>query len=187
MIVDDTPRQVGVLKEALNAAGFAVVAEVTTAMDLHAEVARAQPDVIIIDTDSPSRDVLEQLCVVGRDASRPIVMFTGDGSSESIQAAISAGVSAYVVDGIEASRIQSILQVAMARFQQDQGLRTRLAEMESRLAERKVIDRAKGLIMGKRSVSEDEAYRLLRKLAMDRKQRLAEIARTVIDMSDLLG
>lgn len=187
MLVNDTPQRASLLREALNVAGFTVVTEVSSAMNFHTDIAKIQPDMLIIDTSSPSREVLEQIGMVGRDAPRPIVMFTGDSSSKSIQAAIGAGVSAYVVDDVDPIRIPSILEVAMVRFEQDQELRTRLAEIESRLAERKVIDRAKGLIMEKRGVSEDEAYRLLRKLAMDRKQRMAEIARTIIDMSDLLG
>lgn len=187
MLVDDTPQQANPLKTILNAAGFSVVAEVRSATDLYAQVARVRPDLIIIDTDSPGRDLLEQICVVERNAPHPIVMFTGDGSSKSIQAAIGAGVSAYIVDGVDPIRIPPILEVALARFEQDQELKSLLADMETRLAERKLIERAKGIIMEKRGAGEAEAYRLLRKMAMDRGQRLAEVARNVIDMSKVFG
>ena len=186
MLVDDTPLRMSRLKEALNAAGFSVVAEAGSSIDLPARVASIQPDAIIIGTDSPTGSVLEQLYVVSRDSPRPIVMFTGDGSSESIQAAIGAGVSAYVVDGIVPSRIQSILEVAMARFEQDQALKSRLSEMETRLTERKRIERAKGIIMEKRGIRK-RAFQMLRKMAMDKNARLADVAQNVIDMSHVFG
>ncbi|MBI2310998.1 MAG: ANTAR domain-containing protein [Betaproteobacteria bacterium] len=188
MLVDGTPRRVSSLRNALDAAEISVAARLSSTADWQAQVASVRPDVIIIHTESPSRGVLERIAATSRGGPPPMVMFTGDDSSESIQAAIGAGVAAYVVDrNLEPGRIRSILQVAMVRFQQEQALRSRLADAESRLAERKLTERAKGIIMEKRGVNEAEAYRLLRKMAMDRNQRLAEVARQIISVADVFG
>ncbi|MEW5707803.1 MAG: ANTAR domain-containing protein [Pseudomonadota bacterium] len=187
ILVDDTARDVGLLKEALTAVGCEVAAQARSAFELHELVLKLKPDVVIVDAESPSRDVLEQLCAVTRATPRPIVLFTADRSAHTIEAAIRAGVSAYVVDGIDPARIDSILRVAIARFEADQALRRALAEAQARLDERKVVERAKGLIMKARGVDEEEAYRLLRKMAMDRKMRLADVARDVIDIMKRLG
>lgn len=187
LLVDDTAREVGLLKEALAEQGFEVVNVRGSAFELAHSVGAVDPDVIIIDTDSPSRDVLEQVCVVTRDDPRTVVMFTGDAQDASIQAALRAGVAAYVVDGVDGERLRSILQVARARFEVMQDLRNQLAEAQSKLTERKIVERAKGLIMKSKGVSEEDAYRLLRKLAMDRGSRLIEVARQVVEMADLLA
>jgi two-component system, response regulator / RNA-binding antiterminator len=187
LLVDDTAREVGFLREALAGQGFQVVNVQGSAFELSRGVAAVNPDVIIIDTESPSRDVLEQVCVVTRDDPRPVVMFTADAGNASIQAALRAGVAAYVVDGVDRERLHSILQVAMARFEIMRDLHQQLAQAQSRLDERKLIERAKGLIMKSRGANEDEAYRLLRKLAMDRGARLIEVARQVIEVADLLA
>ena len=144
------------------------------------------PDVIIIDTDSPSRDVLEQLVVVSRDDPRPVVMSTDDAQSDSIHAAIHAGVTSYIVAGMQPERLRPILEVARARFDADRALRDELKDAQTKLAERKLIEKAKGLVMQQKGVSEGEAYRLLRKLAMDRNLKLLEVARQVIDVANLL-
>jgi two-component system, response regulator / RNA-binding antiterminator len=187
LLVDDTAREVGFLREALSEQGFHVVNVQGSAFELSRSVAEVNPDVIIIDTESPSRDVLEQVCVVTRNDPRPVVMFTADAENESIQAALGAGVAAYVVDGVDRERLHSILQVAMARFEMMRDLRNQLAQAQLKLGERKLVERAKGLIMKSRGVSEEEAYRLLRKLAMDRGARLIDVARQVIEVADLLG
>lgn len=145
------------------------------------------PDVIVIDTDSPSRDVLEHLVVVSRHTPRPVVMFTSDAAPEQIRAATRAGVSAYVVDGLDESRIKAIVDAAVARFEEMQGLRVRLAEAQQELAERKLVERAKGLLMKARSLDEQAAYAALRRMAMDRKLKLAEVAQRLVDAADLLG
>ena len=187
MLVDDTQKDVSLLKEALLAAGYEVVAEERSSVKLNERVAEVQPDVIIIDTESPSRDVLEQVVVVSQGAPRPIVMFTDDASSDAIQASIRAGVTAYIVAGIQAERLKPILEVAQARFQADRELRDELKLMQSRLADRKTIERAKGILMQQKQVSEDEAYRLMRKLAMDRSLKLFEVAQKIIEASQLLS
>ncbi len=187
ILVDDTAKDVGRLKEALAEAGCEVVAQARSAMELHELIPKLEPDVIILDSDSPTRDVLEQLCDLTRATPRPIVLFTAERDVQTIKAAIRAGVSAYVVDGIDPARIDSILRVAIARFEADQALRQELAETQARLEERKAVERAKGLIMKARGIDEEEAYRVLRKMAMDRRVPLADVARDVIDIMKRLS
>jgi len=187
MLVDDTAKEVGLLRDALLAAGFEVVCADGSALELQRRVAETNPDIVIIDTESPTRDVMEQVCVVTQNAPRPIVMFTADGENASIQAALRAGVAAYVVDGFSQERLQSILEVANARFEVMQDLRNQLAEAQGKLSDRKLIERAKGLVMKRRGVAEEEAYRMLRKMAMDRGAKLVDLARQVVEMSELIG
>jgi len=189
MLVDDSRKEVSLLNEGLHAAGYDVVyvPRATTASTLLDVVAARRPDVIIIDSESPTRDTLEQLAFVNARQPRPIVLFTEDRANATIQAALQAGVSAYIVDGIDASRLQPILAVAVARFEQDRALREELKATQARLAERKVVERAKGLLMKQKGVDEEEAYRLMRKLAMDRNRRLLDVAQQIIDVSELLG
>lgn len=186
LLVEQDPERAVLVRAALGEAGYTVVAQVTNASELLAAVRAAQPDVIIIDRDSPDRDTLEHLCMVTRDEPRPIVMFTQDKDQARMRAALQAGVSAYVVDGLAADRVQPIVNVALARFEQWQALRQELDQAQTGLAERKAIDRAKGILMTQRRCSEDEAYRLLRKTAMDRNARLGEVAENVIAMAKLL-
>jgi len=187
LLVEDTDRDIGLLRDALAASGHDVASRTEDALDLLAAVRDERPDIVIIDTDSPSRDVLEQLCVVTRDVPRPIVMFTDDGARESIDAALEAGVTTYVVEGLHPNRVRSILEVAQARFAADRALREELDTMRGKLASRKLIERAKGVLMESRGLDEEGAYRLLRKLAMDRQTTLATVAQQVIDARKLLG
>ena len=150
-------------------------------------VATLQPDVIIIDSDSPTRDTLEQLSFVNARQPRPIVLFTEDRGNATIQAALKAGVSAYIVAGMQPDRLQPILDVAVARFEQDRALRAELRDTQEKLAERKLIERAKGIVMKQKNVGEEEAYRVMRKLAMDRSRKLLEIAQQIIDVSELMS
>lgn len=186
LVVDDSDERAEVLREGLEGAGHHVAAVLSSPFDLLQAVETLRPDVIVIDTESPSRDVLENLFAVTRSNPRPIVMFSGDGGSESIREAVRAGVSAYVVDGLEAARVQPILEVAVARFEEFQGLRVQLAEANLKLEERKVIERAKGLLMKARGLDEESAYRLLRKQAMEQQLRLGEVAERLIAAADLL-
>jgi response regulator NasT len=187
MLVDDSQKEVSLLKDGLQSAGYDVVTAPAAALGLPAHVASLKPDVIIIGTESPTRDVLEHVSVMTARDPRPIVLFTDDGAHATIQAALKAGVSAYVVAGIQAERLQPILDVAVARFAQEQALRDELREAQTKLADRKVIERAKGFLMEQKSVSEEEAYRLLRKLAMDRNVKLLDVAQQVIDVAKLLS
>jgi response regulator NasT len=187
LVVDESQERAAVLREGLVKAGHEVAASLTSPLELVRAVAALRPEVIVIDTDSPSRDVLEHLCVVSQHDPRPIVMFASDSTSDAIRDAVRAGVSAYVVDGLDPSRVKSIVEVACARFDEFQRLKAELAGTQLKLAERKIIERAKGLVMKSRGLSEDEAYRALRELAMSRGQKLADVARQLIDSADLLG
>lgn len=187
ILVDEQPERAALLDEALRAGGFSVVAVLATGEDLSRHVADLQADVIIVDIASPDRDVLENMRQVTFDQARPVVMFAQDGNADTIRAAIEAGVSAYVVDGLTPERIKPVVDVAIARFTQFQDLRSQLDKAKSTLAERKLVERAKGILMKRRICDEDEAYRLMRKMAMDQKRRLVDIANKIIEAADLLG
>jgi response regulator NasT len=187
LLVDETFERAALLKRALLDAGCKIAAHVSSSTDLPGLVAELKPDLIILDTESPDRDTLENLCVIRRDQPRPIVMFTHDGDSDKIRAAIRAGVSAYVVDGLKSERLRPIMDAAIARFNEFQAMRTDLEKAECRLTERKEIERAKGILMKQRGWSEDEAYQALRKAAMDKGSRLADVARQLIEITELLG
>jgi len=187
MIVDEAIERAEVLQQALLRAGYEVIAYVPSTLDLHRQVSALKPDIVIIDMDSPDRDTLENICVVSRDEPRPVVMFTHDGDSEKIRAATLAGVSAYVVDGMSGERIRPILDAAVARFEQFQALKREFDDIEEKLADRKVIERAKGLLMKSRNLSEDDAYRALRKQAMESNAKLAEVARQFVAVAGLIS
>jgi len=188
LLVDDTPDRASALGEALRAVeGVEVACTLESPLELLRHVSEHSPDVVLIQTDSPSRDVLEQLAAVYSNAPRPVVMFTEDSAHDAIRAALKAGVSAYVVDGIAPHRLDPIMRVAIQRFEADQVLRAELEETRGKLAERKDVERAKGILMKQRGVSEDEAFAMLRSLAMQRGVKLGEAARQVIDIAQLLG
>lgn len=186
MVIDESREFAQVLSDGLARSGHEVVSTLSSMRDLIGNVETCVPDVIIVSTDSPSRDSLEHICVVSRDRPRPIVMFSNDKETETIQAAVRAGVTAYVVDGLEAARIQAIVDVAVARFSEYQAMRNELAKTKSAMADRKSIDRAKGILMKQRQCDEDEAFQALRKLAMDRNIRLGEAAEQVINVAKML-
>ena len=194
LLIDEDPDRAATLREALVAVGYDVVSSFSSPVDLYDRVKDHAPDLIIIDTESPSRDVIEHITFISRDQPRPIVMFSADRESDTIRSAVRAGVTAYIVDGLSEARIQPILQVAVERFEAEQNLRQKLADAHSQLAEkkaelseRKLVERAKGVIMKQKSVDEEEAFRTLRKLAMDRGLRLAEAAEQVIQIAKMLG
>jgi two-component system, response regulator / RNA-binding antiterminator len=187
LVVDESAKRAEVLRAALLLAGYEVTASLTSAVTLLKTIERLEPAVILIDTDSPSRDVLEHLVMVSRHTPRPVVMFASDGTPETIRAATRAGVSAYVVDGLDEKRIKAIVDVAVARFDELQDLRDQLAQANSKLAERKLIERAKGLLMKSRSLDEEAAYAALRRTAMDRNLKLSEVAQRIVDAADLLN
>jgi response regulator NasT len=186
LIVDEDPGRSTILEQALRDGGFNVLAKLSNGEQLATQVEKHQPDVIIIDLDSPDRDTLENMYRVNQTQPRPIVMFVEDDDGASIDRIIAAGVSAYVVDGLNTKRVKPIVDMAVARFREYQALRDELEKTKSSLEERKLIDRAKGILIKKRGCSEEEAYQTLRRSAMDRGQRLADVARTLIDMIDLL-
>ena len=175
------------LRIGLLEAGYNIVAVLPTDTFLAERLAQLQPDMIIVDAESEARDALEHVVTASRDARRPIVMFTNDEDTTHVKDAVAAGVSAYIVAGLAAERIRPILEVAMARFQHEQELRRELADARSELNERKVIDRAKGLLMQRQGLSEADAYGRMRKTAMDRGLKLGDVAQRILDVADLLG
>jgi response regulator NasT len=191
LVVDESEERAALLGEALTAAGHEVVASLSSPLELLRAVDALRPDVIVIDTESPTRDVLEHVVIVSQSSPRPIVMFASDAGGAAIRDAVRAGVSAYIVDGLDVGRVNSIVEVACARFEEYQRefqrLKIELAEANLKLSERKQVERAKGLLMQSRGLSEDEAYRALRKLAMSKKLRLGDVAQQVIDTAELLG
>ena len=187
LLIDDTEKKVGRLKAALVEAGFEVIEASGLTIDLPARVETVRPDVILIDTESPGRDVMDQVVLVSRDLPRPIVMFTDEHDPGVMRQAIQAGVSAYIVEGIHARRLQPILDVAMARFESDQALKAQLHARDLQLAERKRIELAKGLLMKMKDCDEEQAYTLMRRQAMSKQQKLIQVAEQIIAMHDLLG
>lgn len=186
LLINDTSRKVGRLRTALSEAGFDVIDESGLTIDLPARVEAVRPDVVLIDTESPSRDVMEQVVMVTRDQPRPIVMFTDEHDPVVMRQAIKSGVSAYIVEGIHAQRLQPIMEVAMARFESDQVLRSQLQARDQQLAERKRIELAKGMLMKMKHCSEEEAYTLMRRQAMSKQQKLIQVAEQIIAMNELL-
>ena len=187
MLVDSSPDRARLLEAAITADGHAVISTLGPAADLYAEVRRLLPDMVIVDMDIPDRDVLEHMRSISRDQPRPVVMFSGEHGKEAIADAVRAGVSAYVVDGLDPKRLGPIMEVAIARFREFQTLRQELEQTRLQLSDRRVVERAKGLLMQHRNLSERDAFNTLRKLAMDRNQRLGDAARNVIAVFDALG
>jgi len=175
------------LHAGLAEAGYEVIASLPADIHLPEQITQLQPDMIIVDAESDARDVLEHIVIATRDERRPIVMFTEDEDPSSMEAAMAAGVCSYVVAGLQPERIKPVLKVAMMRFQREQKLLHELEDTKHKLAERKVIDRAKGLLMTKHGMTEDQAYQKLRTMAMNKNLKLAEIAQRILDVEDLLG
>lgn len=186
LLVDDGAHHVGLIRDELTEQGYVVVGVVDSAVAIHDCVQRLQPDVVIVDAESPSRDTLENLAAVSALLPRPVVVFSEDASDAPMQAALKAGVSAYVIAGLQPQRLAPVLKVAIARFEQERALRTQLEDAHLQLSERKLIERAKGLLMDEIGLSEEQAYAHLRKLAMDRGQRLAQVAERVIAAHGLM-
>ena len=174
------------LRIGLLEAGYNIVAVLPVDTFLPERLAQLQPDMIIVDAESQARDTLEHVVMATRDARRPIVMFTDDSDTSHVRAAIAAGVTAYVVAGLAPERIKPVLEVAQARFEHEESMRRELAEARSQLAHRKVVDRAKGLLMQRHQIAEPEAYARIRKAAMDKGLKMADIAQRIVDAADLL-
>ncbi len=180
-------RRSAALRIGLLESGYDLVASLPVDVFLPERIAQLQPDMIIVDSESDARDVLEHIVIATRDARRPIVLFTEDDAPASMDAALEAGVSAYIVAGLQAERVKSVLDVALARFRREQRLLDELQGTRQKLAERKLVDRAKGLLMTRYRLTEDQAYQRLRSMAMNKNMKLAEIAQRLIDVEDLLG
>src|SRR5881275_3763113 len=186
VIVDESPVRAAILEEGLREAGFTGVVHISQMHNLLARIYALDPDVILIDLENPSRDVLEQMFQVSRAVRRPIAMFVDQSDSSSIQASVEAGVSAYIVDGLKKERIKPILDLCVSRFNAFAKLQDELARTKSALEERKVIDRAKGILMKLKGLTEDEAYVLLRSTAMREKKKIGEIAQSILTASEIL-
>ena len=187
MLVDNDPDRTDSLESALAAIGYASIIRVGQHDNLLNAVRTHQPDIILIDMQSPDRDTLESLRNVSRETPKPIVFFAEQSDLETTRAAISAGVSAYIVDDLPGKRLKSVLEVAIARFQEHQKLKDELEDYKSRLQDRKDVDKAKGILMQHRNLTEEEAYQLLRKMAMDRNMKIGEAARNFVAAMALLG
>jgi response regulator NasT len=174
------------LRIGLLESGYNIVAVLPADTFLTERLAQIGPDMVIVDAESQARDTLEHVVMATRDARRPIVLFTNDDDTSQVGAAIAAGVSAYVVAGLAAERIRPVLDVALARFTHEESLRRELADARTQLSERKVIDKAKGILMTRHALSEETAYARLRKSAMDRGMKLADVAQRIVDVADLL-
>ena len=186
LVIDESQQRAVEICSGLITAGHQVAAVLPSAFELPERIEEICPDVILIETESPSRDTLEHLAVMNRKMPRPVVMFSKDGGSDAIRSAIQAGVAAYVIDGFDINRLRPIVDVAIARFEEHQLLRSELAETSRKLSERKVIEKAKGILMKTRGMDEEAAYKALRKLAMERSKPLAEVAANLIEMAHLL-
>jgi response regulator NasT len=187
LIVDENRARASIIEDGLLEAGHTRVHVVAEMNGLVREIEAFKPDVIVVDLENPNRDRLEQFFQVTRTVQRPIAMFVDRSDAASMEAAIAAGVSAYIVDGLKKERVKPILDMAILRFDAFSRLTRELAEARSELADRKVIDKAKGIVMTMRGLSEDQAYRLLRQTAMNEKKRLVDIARSVVTAASLLA
>jgi response regulator NasT len=184
-IVDESPIRAAILVDGLREAGFLHVERIPDTHNLLARVYALDPDVILIDLESPSRDMLEQMFQVSRAVKRPVAMFVDQSDAASIQAAVDAGVSAYIVDGLKKERVTSILDLCISRFNAFSRLQGELDRAKDALEERKVIDRAKGVLMKAKKITEEEAYALLRKTAMNENKKIVEIAQSVLTAAEL--
>ena len=187
VLIDASPVRAAILEEGLRDAGHLNVMRIPDHANLLERIYAIDPDVILIDLEDPSRDVLEQMFQVSRAVRRPVGMFVDQSDLASIEAAIDAGVSAYVVDGLRRERVKPILDTTISRFNAFARLRAELEQAKSQLEERKIVDRAKGILMRTRKITEQDAYTLLRKVAMNEKKKIAEIAQAVVTAAELLG
>lgn len=186
LIVDFDAKRSNPLKQSLIDNGFEVIAHVQSSINLDKQCSELKPDVVIVDIDSPCRDTLENICLLSTYDARPIVMFSHDGDKEKIKAATRAGVSAYVVGTIASERLTPLIDAAIARFDEFQNLRSELTLAHSKLEDRKVIERAKGLLIKQRNLDEEQAYSMLREMAMKRNMKLADLAKQLVEAAKML-
>ena len=186
LVIDESQQRAVEICSGLIQAGHQVAAVLPSALELVARIEEIKPDIILIETESPSRDTLEHLGVMNRDMPRPVIMFSQDDDQDTIRQAIRSGVAAYVVDGFDIDRLRPVVDVAVAHFEEHQALKRELAETSRKLSERKVIEKAKGILMKSRGMDEEAAYGALRKLAMERSQPLAKVADNLVEMANLL-
>jgi two-component system, response regulator / RNA-binding antiterminator len=185
VIVDESPVRAAILEEGLHEAGYKHVKRIAETDRLLGRIYEIDPDVILIGLENPSRDVLEQMFQMSRAVKRPIAMFVDQSDSAAIRAAVDAGVSAYIVDGLKKERVTSILDLCISRFNAFSRLQNELERAKDALEERKIIDRAKGALMKAKNLNEEEAYTLLRRTAMNENQKIIEIAQSVLTVAEL--
>jgi response regulator NasT len=185
LIVDQNMARASIIEEGLREAGYRDLIVVRDMQNLLRRIVDEEPDVILIDLENPNRDVLEQMFQVSRVVRKPVAMFVDRSDRGMIEAAIDAGVGAYVVDGLRKERVRPIVETTVSRFHAFEKLRNELDETRQQLADRKLIDRAKGILMKQRALGEDAAYELLRKAAMDSNLRIAQVAQSVITAAEL--
>jgi len=187
LLIDENETRSAILFEGLRGSGLNCVEWLKDTRNLSERIFALDPDVILIDLENPNRDVLEQMFQISREVKRPIAMFVDQSDSQSITQAIDAGVSAYIVDGLKSERVKSIIDTTISRFNAFSNLHKELAEAKSALIERKEVDKAKGILMKQRNIGEAEAYALLRKAAMNKGQKISDIASSIVTASELMG
>ena len=186
VIVDESPIRAAILEEGLREAGYCSVVRISEMHSLLARIYALDPDIIVIDLENPSRDVLEQMFQVSRAVRRPTAMFVDQSDSASIQASVDAGVSAYIVDGLKKERVKPILDMAISRFNAFARLTRELEQARGELENRKLVEQAKTILMRTRRLDEPAAYALLRKTAMNQNRTIVDIARSLISAAQLL-
>ncbi len=186
LVIDDSRVRAVDLCAALALAGYQVAAVLDTALDLPGRVKDIKPDIVLIHTDSPSRDTLEHLAVVNRDFPRPMLMISDSADDDVLRQAMRAGVSAYLGHDIDPVRLEPVMRLAKVQFEEFQALRKERDDANRKLTERVTIDKAKGLIMKARGLDEEAAYHALRRLAMDQGRKVADVARDIIAAASLL-
>ncbi len=187
LVIDENRIRASIIEAGLRDAGHRQVTVIHDVAGIARRIAEIEPDVIVIDLENPNRDMLENMFQLSRAVKRPIAMFVDSSDRASIEAAVDAGVSAYVVDGLKKERIKPILDMAISRFNAFSRMARELEEARSELENRKVIDRAKGILMKSRGLSEEAAYALLRKTAMNQNRKIADIAQSLVTAAGLLG
>jgi response regulator NasT len=187
VVINENPIRAAILEEGLREAGYTRISHIAEMTNLLDRIYAIDPDVIIIDLENPSRDVLEQMFQVSRTVRRPVAMFVDQSDGVAIQAAVDAGVSAYIVDGLKKERVRPILDMTLSRFRAFSRLQGELAAAREALEARKVIERAKGILMKQRRIGEEEAYALLRRTAMNQKRKLLDIAQSIVTAAALLS
>lgn len=187
ILVDENTGRSAILRRALQDKGHEVICRMDSSADLQNSNEMTHADVVIVNADIPDREVFVNLTDVNKTKPKPIIMFAEKSSSEMANSAIKSGVNAYIIDGLEENRVQPIIDVAIARFREFQALKDELDATRNQLSERKFVEKAKGLLMKHKNISEEESYQSLRKMAMDKNKRIADIAESIINAFEILN
>lgn len=187
LVIDENQIRASIIEAGLHDAGYQKVFIINELNSIARHIERIQPDVIVIDLENPNRDMLESLFALTRSIKRPIAMFVDKSDMQSTEAAIDAGVSAYVIDGMKKERVKPVLELAISRFKAFSRMQKELEDVKSQLQNRKIVDQAKAILMKSKGISEDEAYQLLRSTAMNQNQKMSDIAQSLVTASKLLG